>query len=351
MCAQYVRPGSGALVVQTRWRDHWIDPSSVGIHGTYHSAGMRRPSVGNGTRQPEEAAAAKGDAARGSGQDSGAEPFARSKDGAAGATADDGSVDVVGGPVRGPPSSRPAGLSMRARRPATAPLHHHLVRVRPEVPTCKPSTPRAPTRKVGRPAEAASSATSETGSFRRPYSAHGTRQSEGVADGVAEGAVASPAAAPAAASAAPGAALSDDGSGGARHLALERATAPSAAPPSAALEAPPPLTAAEKVERAAKAAARTAAMRVAAGQSVLASRVASNTVVSDPEGIAERVGSPREGRAQLLKHAELCAAGGALVARPRSGRVVPAWFANRAKPSLALGVDPRHLPMRIPTPR
>lgn len=34
---QFVRPGSGVLVAQTRWCDHWCDPSTVSLGGAYSS--------------------------------------------------------------------------------------------------------------------------------------------------------------------------------------------------------------------------------------------------------------------------------------------------------------------------
>ena len=43
MRQQWVRPGSGALVPQKRFLAHMIDPSSVGLLGTYNSARCRKP--------------------------------------------------------------------------------------------------------------------------------------------------------------------------------------------------------------------------------------------------------------------------------------------------------------------
>lgn len=92
--------------------------------------------------------------------------------------------------------------------------------------------------------------------------------------------------------------------------------------------------AADGAERKAQAAAKVAARRVAAsrGNPRLGSSVAGTTLVSlipaAGGAITEREGNPSHGVEQLIKRAMIASAGGSLVVRYHTGRVVPRWFAE-----------------------
>ena len=69
MCAQHVRPGSGALAPQPRLADHWLDPSSLGIHGgtAARAAGARGRCGGGGRRRAAPPRSARGGGGGGGG--------------------------------------------------------------------------------------------------------------------------------------------------------------------------------------------------------------------------------------------------------------------------------------------
>lgn len=323
---QFVRPGSGANVPQRRWRNHWVDPASVGIHGTYHSARLRKPTQ-RATRPT------------GSTQSRDASPIRLGMDDAAAA----GALAAM---------TKPTSLAAKTKStsgPPMPPRHHEPLR-RPAPPSQKAATPRRADMRPSVPRAIPTSETSSEAGDDGGGGAPGVTSSKHAAFAGAHGGGGGGAAGEGnGESAAPATSVTEA-------LAQDTAKAHTVAERAAATQA---------AERAAAGAARAAARRVAAmrGNPTLPSRVAGTTVVSAPhppaafatapnamhagvapasarptsampvmmsarDSVEERIGSPRQGAEQLVKRAMLASAGGSLVVRYHTGRVVPAWFAT-----------------------
>lgn len=374
MIAQLVRPGSGAAVKQKRWYDHQIDPSTAGVYGAYSSMRSRDPKPAPHSpkrpKQPPSSSSlskdpigALDDEVRSRRRLSSGASFAKE---AGTSLSDDNDESFVTGSR---PGSGRRPLTARPRLPAGAVnggrLDHHVLRKRPEKPKQRPLTPRSGRQAPPRPrrvsgestAESeggvggdgdgsvsvatAASAGAETGEQPRPEAEppppprpyigplqpHMGRARVEVRRPASAGSAAWRAEALAAAQAAQG--TSSQPGGG------DTSDGADAESYSAEL--------ARALEKRAKAAARAAARRVAAagcGNPMLPSRSAGTTIVSaasaaqTPAALSANGGGesssangttqPVQGRAQLLHRAQLTAAGGALVARHHTGRVVPA---------------------------
>jgi hypothetical protein len=300
MTAQFVRPGSGSEVIQPRYPDHCLDPASVGVHGLYNSAHSRGLSAG------------------GSG-------------GGAGGGAPAANDDDVGGGGSSIPTFERLGKASRQKVWPT----HHIARVPPPTPLRKPATPRYEPRKKaqarGKPNDDDEDDDDDDGDDRH-------NDDEGDDSEAARAAAARR-----------------------RRISLTLAPVERMADPSAPTkeaiqaaqlaieEAEAKAKLAWSAERAARAAAKAAALRVAqaARESGTSARVvAGNTIVNGAEGL---LGRPSVGSVQLLKQAQLVAAGGALLVRtssPRSPRSPRSRGAgggvSRATPKLLPPGSPAH---------
>ena len=293
MRQQYVRPGSGAAVTQTRLLDHQMDPGSIGLHGTYQSVRARKPQRERGQQYKRSESP---------------EVSARQRSESPG---DDNTSDGAG-------ASTGRRVILGGRMTSLGPPKHHKPRARPKVPL---GTPRARTPRA-----------SELRPSMPPAVADSENSSE--AGDTSTAAAGSGAAAAAAAKKVKMAAI-----------------APAEAPTPAEVEAERIIKErAERIERAAMKAARAAARRVASakgGNPLLASRAAGTTLVSAASEAAAASprkpdGSPRfssDGVEQLVKRAMLRGSAGDptrdLVVRFHTGRVVPAWFATPSAYSMA----------------